>query len=201
MKLHVSILLPLSLFVLPACSDAPPQPPAIGLQVALAPPAAQDNPDGRQCQVQPNGSRSYVIGKADGDHTVEDGKDNVDLSCTIRKSNGQVQVDLFAPNQAVGLPGNFGFNLKATVGSPTDPTQNTGTLGFFDPDAGSLTTPTSPLCTLSPPAAGKPITLEPGALHAAFNCPLLINVGNPGEGCRASGIVAVEYCKTGEEEE
>jgi hypothetical protein len=199
MKLHCSLVFSLSL-VGAACSDAPPQPAAIGVQVSLQTALAQDNPQGRQCQVQPNGSRSYVIGRPDGDHTVEDGKSNVELTCTIRES-GEVKIDLFAPNQAVGLPGNFSFNLNAGVASLTDATQNTGTLGFFDPDAGRMNTPATPLCTLAPPTAGGQITREPGAMIAAFTCPILISPENPGEGCRATGTFAVEYCKTGEEDD
>jgi hypothetical protein len=199
MKLHLSVLVPISLFGL-ACSDAPPQPPAIGIQVALQTPAAQDNPQNRQCQVQPNGSRSYIVGKADGDHTVENGKGGVELKCTVRES-GEVNIELFAQNQAVGLPGNFSYNLSANVSSLTDATMNTGSLAFFDPDAGRMISPVTPLCTLAPPTPGGTITREPGAMIAAFTCPILISPDNPGEGCRATGTFAVEYCKTGEEDD
>jgi hypothetical protein len=199
MKLPRSVLVPLSVGFL-ACSDPPPQPAAIGIQVALQTPLAQDNPQGRQCQVQPNGSRSYQVGKPDGNSTVENGKSGVEVSCTVRES-GEVKIDLFAANQAVGLPGNFNFNLSANVSSLTDATQNTGALGFFDPDAGRMRTPVSPLCTLSPPMSQSQITRKAGAMIAAFTCPLLESPDAPGEGCRASGTFAVEYCKTGEEDE
>jgi hypothetical protein len=45
------------------------------------------------------------------------------------------------------------------------------------------------------------ITRKAGAMIAAFTCPLLESPDAPGEGCRASGTFAVEYCKTGEEDE
>jgi hypothetical protein len=112
-----------------------------------------------------------------------------------------VQLSLNAPNQSPGYVGSFGVNLSARVTSKTEATQNTGSLAFFDSGAGNMATPTSPLCTLGIPAGQQGITKEPGALFATLTCPLIISVDGPGDGCRVSGTIAIEYCKTGEEDD
>lgn len=201
MKLHLLLLVSLLPSGILACSDAPPQPAAVGLEAALRGPFPEDNPEGRRCQVQPNGSRSYVIGRANGDGTVEDGKDGVKLKCTV-KAAGQLSIDLNANNQAVGLPGQFSMILEGTIHDKMDGTQNTGTLGFHDAYAGSMKTGVAtPPCTFSPTTTGGAITQKAGALIAKFTCPLINSVDSPGDGCRAEGTIAVEYCQTGDEEE
>jgi hypothetical protein len=199
MKLPSSFLIPLSLFGLLACSDPPPQEAAIGMHLVLQNPQPEFNPEGRTCKVKPNGARSYQIGQPDGAHTVENGKNNVKVSCTVRE-NPTVQLTVEAQNQAVGLPGVFSYTLDAQVVSLTDATQNTGTLAFFDADAGNMATPTTPKCTLGPPNGQSQITKEPGALFTSLNCPLITAADSLGDGCRVTGTIAIEYCRTGEEE-
>jgi hypothetical protein len=148
--------------------------------------------------VQPNGSRVYQVGQPNGDGTVENGTAGIELSCFVTES-GQFSIDLFARNQAVGLPGDFGINLDAVIQSETDAAQNTGLVEFFDPDAGTMQAGgTAPLCTFGPPSAGGGIILKAGALLVGFTCPLLATPESPTEGCRAEGTVAVEFCETGE---
>ncbi|HEY3496953.1 MAG TPA: hypothetical protein VGK73_19775 [Polyangiaceae bacterium] len=201
MKVHLSLLVPLLSLSLFACSDAPPQPPAIGLEAALRPAYPEHNPDGRRCQVQPSGSRSYVIGRANGGGTVEDGKDSVKLSCTVRE-NGSFSIEVNANNMAPNLTGSFGMNLGGSIRSKTDGTQNTGQLGFRDSYAGLMgPSATTPPCTFSPPSASEPIVQKAGAMVTSFVCPLIVSTDSPGDGCRAEGKIAVEYCKTGEEDE
>jgi hypothetical protein len=201
MKLHLSLLVSLSSFGLFACSDAPPQPPAIGIQVIMQPPLAANNPDERRCPAQPNGSRTYTVGAPDGDHTVENGKDGVELTCTIKES-GDVYFQLFSPNRTTNLTGVFAMTLKGRVVSKTDATQNSASVSFSDSaNLGALTTPAVPGCTLGPVAPATEITLQPGALFASFSCPLLTAPNSPGDGCQGTGKFAIEYCNTGEEEE
>lgn len=202
MKLHLSLLISLSALGSFACSDAPPQPPAVGIQVVMQNPLTQDNPDGRTCKAQPNGSRTYTVGAPNGDATVENGKDGVELSCTVRQNGGALDFELYAPNRTQGLTGTFAISMTGRVVAPGDATQNTASVGFTDPGmAGSLSNPPNTPCTLAPPPNSNQITLQPGAIFASFTCPLLINQGNPGDGCRGTGTFALEYCNTGEEEE
>lgn len=171
-------------------------PSAIGLEASLRPALLEDNPDGRSCQVQPNGSRSYMIGRANGDGTVENGKDGVEVSCFVTE-DGQLAVELSAENQAVGQSGSFGMSLSGAIDSKTDVAQNTGSLGFRDAYAGLLVTnATTPPCTFGPPTAGGAITQKAGALLAKFTCPLILSVDSPSDGCRAEGTIAIEYCGT-----
>lgn len=162
----------------------------------LTNPMAGDNPEGRTCKVQPNGSRSYQIGQPHGAGTIADGTDGVELACTVTES-GQLSVDLGAQNQAVGLPGVFGMTFDGVIGSTTDRTQNSATLAFFDSEAGNLLTEASgPLCTFSAADGATTITHLPGALLAAFTCPLLAAPDAVNDGCRATGTIALEYCET-----
>jgi hypothetical protein len=171
---------------------------AVGLQMTLTAPAAADNPEGRSCPVLPNGSRSYGIGQPHGDGTLEDGTDGVELACTVRAS-GEISLELDAENQVPGLSGAFGMTLSGVIGSETDATLNPATLEFFDEAAGTMSSPGTHPCTLSSPPGTAGVTHQPGALWARFTCPLITSLIDPADGCRAEGVVAIEYCRTGED--
>ena len=175
-------------------------PAAVGLEASLRSAFPDDNPGDRRCQVLPNGARSYVIGRANSSQTVENGTNGVTFACTVTAS-GAFTIELTGNNQAVGLPGTFGMSLSGAIHSKTDGTQNTGSLGFRDSYAGLMKTDaTTPPCTFEPPTSGGAITQKAGALLTRFTCPLIDSVDSAGDGCRAEGLIAVEYCETGEQE-
>ncbi|HEX5099027.1 MAG TPA: hypothetical protein VFV94_05980, partial [Polyangiaceae bacterium] len=67
-----------------------------------------------------------------------------------------------------------------------------GYVMFFSPDIGTL-------AVLSGDAAcklGPASVLKDGAVLTDFDCPLLGEVNDMTRGCKATGTVAFEYCKT-----
>jgi hypothetical protein len=190
-------LLPIaSLVALLSCSDPPEQPAAAGLTVTLTNPRIDTTPP-RLCTAGSSGTRTYIIGKPDGNGTVESGKDGVKVECTVNR-NGTVSVTASGTDDNPSPPQKFvSVTLNGTIKSNTDPTMNPATMTFYSPDTNQLRTlPDYPGCTLGPVSA-----LQDGALLTDFSCDLIGGAEDTTSGCRVTGKIALEYCKTGKEED
>ena len=190
-------LLPIvSLLALLSCSDPPEQPAAAGFTITLQNPSIATTPP-RLCNAGTSGSRTYIIGEPTSQGTIESGKDGVSVECTVNR-NGTVQVTAKGTDDNPSPPQKVvSLTLNGTVKSNTDPTQNPMSMTFFSPDTGQLRTLANyPGCFLGPVSA-----LQEGALLTDFNCDLIGGAEDTTSGCKVNGKIALEYCKTGKEED
>lgn len=189
-------VLPLvSLLALLSCSDPPEQPAAVGLNITL------QNPDPmttttRVCTAGSSGTRTYMIGDPTYDGTIESGKDGVEVDCTVNR-DGTVQVTARGTDDNPSPPRHkVTLTINGRIKSNTDPTQNPASMTFFSPDTTQIRTTADYSCFLGPVSA-----LQDGALLTDFSCALLAVPNDTSGGCRAGGKIALEYCKTGKEED
>jgi hypothetical protein len=121
----------------------------------------------------------------------------VKVECTVNK-DGTVSVTASGTDDNPSPPQKFvSVTLNGKVVSKTDPAMNPATMTFYSPDTNQLRTlPNYPGCTLGPVSA-----LQDGALLTDFNCPLIGGAEDTTSGCRVTGKIALEYCKTGKEED
>lgn len=200
----------LALFAL-GCSDAPARPAKLGLYVMLKNPSDPSVAD-KQCPASTG--IEWDIGKTikdpntgmpidvdsptatDYGTTIEDGKSNVELECTVRKTGafdskgGGIDPVIKQPN------GRINFDMGGTAKTSGTPQTNLVQASFFTPVTFQVrTTSELPSCHIS--AVHE---LAAGALWASFECPALVEPTSPDTACSASGTIVMEYCKTGEEE-
>jgi hypothetical protein len=190
-------LLPIvSLLGLLSCSDPPEQPAAAGFNLTLTNPTLATTPP-RVCTAGSSGTRTYIIGKPDSNGTVESGKDGVTVECTVNRS-GQVSVTVSGTDDNPAPPQKYvSMTLNGQIRSNTDPSMNPATMTFYSPDTDQLRTlPSYPGCTIGPVSA-----LQDGALLTDFSCDLIGGAEDTTSGCRVTGKIALEYCKTGKEED
>jgi hypothetical protein len=191
------------------CSDAPARPAKIGLHVMIKNPT-DPSVAGKQCpastgiewdigkSIVTNGMVTGVDSPTPTDFgtTLEDGKGNAKIDCTVRK-NGTFISEGEGIDPVIKVPnGRIGFDLSGTAKPSGTPQTNLVTASFFTPVTFQVrTTSTLPSCYMS-----KVNELKPGALWASFVCPALVEPTSPDVACDASGTIVLEYCKTGEEE-
>lgn len=191
-------LLPIvSLLALLSCSDPPEQPAAVGLNITLQNPSPQTTTT-RICTAGSSGTRTFIIGDPSYDGTIESGKDGVDVKCTVNR-DGTVQVTASGIDDGPSSSQSrhkITLTINGRIKSNTDPTQNPASVTFFSPDTTQIRTTTDYACTIGPVSA-----LQDGALLTDFSCELLSVPNDTSGGCRASGKIALEYCKTGKEED
>jgi hypothetical protein len=192
----LAVLPMVSLLAVLSCSDPPEQPAAAGFTVTLMAPTITTTPT-RLCHAGSSGSHTYIIGNPDSNGTVESGKDGVTVECTVNKG-GTVSVTASGTDDTPSPPQKFvSITLNGRITSMTDPTMNPATMAFYSPDTSQLRTlPSYPGCTLGPVSA-----LQDGALLTEFSCPLIGGAEDTTSGCRVTGKIALEYCKTGKEED
>jgi hypothetical protein len=185
-----------SLLAVLSCSDPPEQPAAAGVTVTLTAPSITTSPP-RLCHAGSSGSHTYIIGNPDSNGTVESGRDGVTVECTVNKG-GTVSVTVSGTDDSPSPPQKyFSLSLNGKITSMTDATMNPATMGFNSPDTNLLRTlPSYPGCTLGPVSA-----LQDGALLTEFSCALIGGAEDTTSGCRVGGKIALEYCKTGKEED
>jgi hypothetical protein len=190
-----------------ACSDAPKRPAKLGLYMMIRNPS-DPSVAGKQCGA--SSGIEWDIGKTiksggvitdvdsptptDFGTTLESGKSNVKLTCTIRKS-GSVNADGEGVDPQITPPNG---SIKFTFGGTAKEGQTGQKLnvGVYTPATLQLhTSPTLPGCVTT--AVHEQ---APGALWADFSCPALIDTGRPDVACQANGTIVMEYCDTGEEE-
>jgi hypothetical protein len=189
----ISFLLavPLSLSAI-SCSTPPPTPAAAGAEVELGPPAASLAP-GRSCNAGTNSSFTYAIGQPDPGKTIEDGTNDVKVSCTI-KNSGEFDVSLSGIDSNGKQP--MSFTFTGVMKDKTTPASNTASMTFFSPDTSHLNTLVGfPACTIGPV-----VTYKAGAMLTDVDCPLIGANDDSVSGCKVHGTIAFEYCKTGEEQ-
>lgn len=168
-----------------------PTPAAIGLSLTLSPPQALPTVDinGRSCTAGGTGEQTYTIGAPAPNRTLENGTDGATVNCTVR-ADGSFTLE------AAGVDSTTKQRLALNfAGSAESQTASTGSIQFYSPDTGALyTTSPYPDCTVGPATIVKT-----GALLTDFSCPIIV-AEDPSSGCAAKGTLAVEYCRTGEEE-
>jgi hypothetical protein len=192
------------------CSDAPARPAKLGLYVMIRNPS-DPSVAGKQCPATTG--IEWDIGKAIKDNngkvidvdsptptdfgtTLEDGKSNAKIDCTVRKSgsfmsNGEGVDPQIMPN------GLITFDMSGAAKPGGSPQTNAIGATFYTPVTFQLRTTSSlPSCFIS--AVHE---LAAGALWASFECPALVEPTTPDVACSASGTFVMEYCKTGEEED
>lgn len=198
----------LALFAL-GCSDAPARPAKLGLYVMIKNPT-DPSVAGKQCPASTG--VEWDIGKAivtngmvtdvdsptptDSGTTLEDGKNNAELDCTVRKA-GSFDSKGGGTDPMIDPPdGLITFDMGGTSKTSGTPTTNLVEASFYTPRTGQIrTTSGLPSCYIS--AVHQ---LAAGALWASFICPALTDPGRPDVACNANGTIVMEYCKTGEEE-
>lgn len=172
-------------------STPPPTPAAIGLTLTLSPPEPVTTVDisGRSCTAGGVGTSTYTIGKPAANGTIENGTDGVMVDCTVR-ADGSFALE------AAGSDTETKQRLSLSVtGTAERSATSSGSLQVYTPDTLALGTGSPfPDCTLGPATIVKL-----GALLTDFSCPIVVG-DDPSAGCAAKGTIAVEYCKTGEEE-
>jgi len=187
----------ISLLSLLSCSDPPEQPAAVGFTVTLSDPDIATNP-ARRCNASTSGSHTYMIGQPNSSGTVESGKNNVEVTCTVNKGGTVVVSAKGTDDNPSSLQKKLvSVSINGKINSSTDPTMNPASMTFFSPDTTQLRTlPAYPGCTLGPVGA-----LQDGALLTDFSCPLIGGATDTTSGCKVSGKIALEFCKTGKEED
>jgi hypothetical protein len=200
----------LAVFAL-GCSDAPARPAKLGLYVMIKNPT---DPSVANKQCPSSTGVEWDIGKAiknsmgmvidvdsptatDFGTTLEHGKGETEIDCTVRKSGsfdskgGGVDPQITPPN------GRITFDMGGTAKKDGSPTTNAVDASFVTPSIGQIrTTSNLPGCYIS--AVHE---INAGALWASFVCPALTEPTSPDLACSANGTFVMEYCKTGEEED
>jgi hypothetical protein len=192
------------------CSDAPARPAKLGLYMMIRNPDPIPEVMGRSCPTSTG--VEWDIGKAtrqggvvvdvdsptptDFGTTLEDGKSETRISCTMRK-NGSFDADGGGKDPQITPPGGLiNLTMSGTAKRSGTPATNIIQLGVYTPLTSDLrSNPGFPGCSIT-----TVHEQAPGALWADFDCPALTKVGDS-TACRARGTIVLEYCKTGEEEE
>ena len=193
------------------CSDAPARPAKLGLYVNIRNPS-DPSVAGKQCGASSGiewdigkGIKDPMTGKVvdvdsptpdDFGTTLEHGKSQTELDCTIRK-NGTVTASGGGVDPVITPPnGRINFQISGTAKNSGTATTNTFNFSAYTPVTinifSSQTLPSCAFTTVHEQA--------PGALWADFTCPALVDVTRPDVACQANGTIVMEYCKTGEEE-
>jgi len=191
------------------CSDAPARPAKVGMYVLIRNPEPSVAP-GRSCPA--SSGIEWDIGKTlkengviigvdsprstDFGTTLENGKSNAKIDCTVRKSGAFLATGEGVDPQIMPS-GLLTFNLSGTAKPKGTPATNTVTTSLFTSVTfGIRSTPGFPECSIT--AVHEQ---APGALWADFDCPALAEPTEPNKACHASGTMVFEYCSTGEEDE
>jgi hypothetical protein len=192
-----------------ACSDAPKRPAKLGLYMMIRNPS-DASVAGKQCGA--SSGIEWDIGKTikengvivdvdsptptDFGTTLEDGKSNVSLTCTIRK-NGSVNAEGGGIDPQIMKPnGTINFTFGGTAKESGTAATNKLNVSVYTPATLNIgSSPTLPGCS-----ATAVHEQAPGALWADFTCPALVDTSRPDVACQANGTIVMEYCDTGEEE-
>lgn len=191
--LPLVLTLPLAL-IAAACSDPAPTPAAMGFSLTMSPPN-KDLPGlgSRSCTAGTVSSFTYQVGAPTPGQTIEDGKSNVTVNCTVR-ANGTFTVTGKGVDKHRGIP--VSVTVNGAVKDKSTPASNPATMTFFSSDTSQLVTLDGfPGCTVGPVT-----TLKKGAILTDVDCPLIGGPDDTTSGCAVHGTIAFEYCKTGEEQ-
>jgi hypothetical protein len=199
----------LAVFAL-GCSDAPARPAKLGLYVMIRNPT-DPSVAGKQCPTSTG--VEWDIGKTIKDSsgkpidvdsptptdfgaTLEDGKSEAEIDCTVRKSGSFRAIGGGLDPIIIPPDGRINFDMSGTAKPSGTPTTNTVAASFFTPRTFQIrTTNDLPSCYIS-----EVHKIDAGALWASFTCPALTEPTSPDVACSANGTFVFEYCKTGEEE-
>jgi hypothetical protein len=169
-------------------------PSASGFSISLSPANATEVPNlgGRTCYAGSTGAFTYMIGAPEPGHTVESGKDGVEVTCAVElDSDGNATFS----GTITGADANGRKPVSFSAASDIDAgnAMPDATFTFVSPDTGPLTTLSGyPPCSLE--AIG---VLKSGAILTDIDCPLIGALDDDTSGCRVHGTIAFEYCATG----
>lgn len=179
------------------CSDPVPPAARAALTLSLLQPPSSVTPD--TCDV---GAATYEVGGSPGPTSTTNVKDNRavagdpnvrGISCTVKSSDGtnfsvsgSINVDN-GLNRSTGMVARVAFSLGG--GTLVAGGTGTGRISVTTPDVGSIGGDQCDLLLNT----GQ-LQIQPGAVWANFNCPLLNNTSSPGKACQANGTFILENC-------
>jgi hypothetical protein len=176
-------------------TGGPPTPAAVGLSISLSEPqqASIDADIGsRTCSAGATGAATYTLGKPAPGETLADGTANVSVDCTVR-ADGSFSAEVSGYDSTTKERIALNFSGRIDASSSAKPN---AAFQFYSPQTLALHTAAPfPDCTVGPVT-----TLRVGALLADFSCPIIIASDDTTSGCAVHGTLALEYCKSGEEE-
>ncbi len=169
-----------------SCSDAAPNPAAVGLTLGIAPPSIPQS--GFQCNT--SGTTKSIgepapIGTNPGNR-INDGDSGVKVDCKV---SGK---DKFSFSASIEQGKNVKFSMS---GGSIDTATGKGTFNasLYTPESLGLATDPSTPCTIdiNPPEA--PYQVKAGTLYAQWSCPVM--KAAPTTACGVSGTVVLEFCE------
>jgi hypothetical protein len=192
------------------CSDPPPTPARGALSIKLNPPSSSIPNIGTRtsCTAGTTGVYTYFLGKpqmvgSEQDKVrnglLEHGQGGFSASCTVKALGG----GRFSVNASLsGVDANnrhvaTALTLNGTLSASAAPVDNVGQVSFYSPDTTNLRNIADlPNCELGPVH-----TVKDGALWADFHGRVLADSSDTIKGCEATGVIAVERCRTGKEDD
>jgi hypothetical protein len=130
---------------------------------------------------------------------LEHGQGGFSASCTVKALGG----GRFAVDASLGgVDSNnrrvvTSFSISGTLSASGAPADNVGRVSFYSPDTTNLRN----LADLPTCEIGKVHVVKEGALFTDFHCRVLGDATDTIKGCEATGVIAIERCRTGKEED
>ena len=163
-----------------SCSD--PVPPAYkaGLTVNITGSGACPTSPVTRTIGEPGPDSMGVAGKGG---PIFDGEKGVKANCTVA---GGPQFNVATSISGGGMS----FNMNGSVSSAGT---GTATISLYNSDLAGQFSSAAGGCTVTPIQTGQGFQVKPGAMWAAFNCPMIVGQLAT-EICRLQGEVVIENC-------